>query len=141
MARAEGFYWVKRDIRTHIYVALFRNDEWMLGDIELPDEGDGLTVIAGPIEPPAEEVGATWKARYAATLKAQKKLLGRKALLGWDYLTGYYWVHVRDRPGMFLARYFEGWGYVAEDDELNGDPIQVIDGPLVPPQIRNPHVT
>jgi hypothetical protein len=141
MARAEGFYWIREFEDGPILVALFRDDEWTILDTGLPDEGDGLTVIAGPIEPPAEEVGATWKARYAATLKAQKKLLGREALAGWDYLTGYYWVHVKDKPGMFLAQYFEGWCYVDENDDDNGDPIKVIDGPLVPPQIGKPHVT
>jgi hypothetical protein len=138
MKRVEGFYWV--DVREEggPLVAVFRDGEWTLGTGEFYEDREDAPVVGGPLAPPADDVIATWKSRYDKVLKAYLKIEGKNALQGWDYLDGYYWVRVPGKPAPILAQYFEGWGAVDEvDGELFGEDVsvEILDGPLIPPQI------
>ena len=138
MARAEGFYWARKYEDGSTVIAALRDGEWTIGDGEYYDEDDeeGLMVVAGPLQPPAADVVATWKERYDKTLKSFKKAKGKNALQGWDYLEGYYWVRVPGNPEPVLAQYFEGWGEAAGEQDFDEDvAVEILDGPLVPPRL------
>jgi hypothetical protein len=141
MARAEGFYWARKYEDGRTVIAVLRDGEWTIGDGEYYDEGDeeSLMIVAGPLQPPAADVIATWKERYDKALKSLKKAKGRNALQGWDYLEGYYWVRVPGNPEPVLAQYFEGWGEAAggEEDFDEDTAVEILDGPLVPPRLAS----
>ena len=143
MARAEGFYWVRKYEDGRTVIAMLREGEWTIGDGEYFNETDdeGLMVVAGPLSPPTCDVIATWKERYDKALKSYKKAKGRNALLGWDYLEGYYWVRVPGNPEPVLAQYFAGWGGAAGDEDFPDDAaIEILDGPLATPQVARTQV-
>lgn len=104
MARAEGFYWVRKYEDGRTVIATLREGEWTIGDGEYFDEDnvEGLMIVAGPLSPPTDDVIATWKERYDKALKSYKKAKGRNALQGWDYLEGYYWVRVPGNLGVWV---------------------------------------
>ena len=138
MARVEGLYWVRERAEGQLIIAAFHDGEWTFGDGETFDDESNLTVVEGPLEPPTAEVAATWKDRYAEILKARRKVKGKDPLAGWDYLDGYYWVRVPGKAAPLLAQYFEGWGAAAGEEEFTT--VEVIDGPLIPPQVAKRHV-
>ena len=138
MARVEGFYWVRERDEGSVIVAAFRGGEWTFGD------GDGfaheldIDVIAGPLMPPSTEQTAGWEVRYQQALNARKSAGQEDPTGGWDWLDGYYWVCAGDDPTPVLAQYLEGWGDAAGEREF--DKVEIIDGPLVPPQVAKRQV-
>jgi len=137
MARVEGLYWVRERDEGDPIIAAYRDGEWTFGDGETFDDESSLTVVAGPLEPPTAEVAATWEDRYAAILKARRKVRGKDPLAGWEYLDGYYWVRLPGKAAPVLAQYFEGWGAAAGEEQFTT--VEVLDGPLIPPQVAERH--
>jgi hypothetical protein len=138
MARAEGFYWARKYEDGRTVIAVLHDGEWTIGDGEYYEENDeeSLTIVTGPLQPPAPDVIATWKERYDKALKSYKKAKGRNALQGWDYLEGYYWVSVPGNPEPVLVQYFEGWGEAAGEEDFADDvAVEILDGPLAPPGV------
>ena len=133
MARIEGLYWVRERDKGRVIVAAFRDGEWTFGDGETLDDESDLMVVAGPIQPLTEEVAATWKDRYVEIVRTQEKAKGKDPHRGWDYLDGYYWVRVPGNAEPVLAQYLEGWGAAAGEEEFSE--VEVIDGPLILPQV------
>ncbi len=138
MERAEGLYWVRERRFGTVVIAAYRDGWWIFGDGEdYPDERR-VVVLAGPLQPPDPAIGATWKQRYEKILSDRRKIEGEDPTLGWDYLDGYYWIRIPGRSELMLAHYLEGWGEAAGDDDLKGVKFEVIDGPLLSPQVPLP---
>jgi hypothetical protein len=133
MARVEGFYWVRERDEGEVLIALYRSEEWTFGDGEPFDDETNLDVVAGPLLPPSAEVTATWKQRYDEILRTRKRVSRKDPTAGWDYLPGYYWVRLPDAPEPILAQYYEGWGAAADEGEF--DKVEIMDGPIPPPQV------
>jgi hypothetical protein len=148
MERAEGWYWCRERTHGTVLIAVYRDGLWMIGDGEdYPDERR-VTVIAGPLQPPDPAIGATWKQRYDKILRERRKIEREDPRLGWDYIGGYYWVRVPGQSELVLARFMEdAWDEVGGDElgskssaaqEESYHHIQIIDGPLLPPEVPLP---
>lgn len=134
MGREEGWYWVREQDEGEVLIAIHRGGEWTFGDGEPLEDETTLDVVAGPLTPPSSEQAATWKARYDELLRTRKRLNGGKdPLLGWDYLTGYYWVRLPGKEQPILAQYYEGWGAAAAEGEFKT--VEILDGPLIAPRL------
>ena len=138
MSRKEGFYWVRERGEGALIIAAFRDGQWTFGDgDELADESN-LDVVGDPLTPPTPQQAAGWKARYDQIIQVRKAAGEKDPTGGWDWLDGYYWVRVDGEPEPVLAQYMEGWGDAAGDQEF--DEVEIIDGPLIPPQVAKRQV-
>jgi hypothetical protein len=137
MALAEGLYWVRERTSGEVVIAAYHDGWWIFGDGEDYPDDRRVTVLAGPLEPPDPAIGATWKDRYEKILSDRRKVVKGDPTLGWDYLSGYYWVRVPGRSELVLAHYMEDAWDEAAGDELNSK-VEVIDGPLISPQVPLP---
>lgn len=139
MARVEGWYWVRERDEGSVVIAAFRGGEWTFGDGDyFADESD-IDVLSGPLTPPDSQQAAGWKERYQQVLKARKTAGQKDPTGGWDWLEGHYWVRVEDDPSPVLAQYLEGWGEAAGEREFDRV-LEILDGPLVPPQVAKRQV-
>ena len=140
MPRTEGHYWVRERAEGTPVIAAFRDGQWTFGDtVEIADESR-LDVVGERLVPPPGGKPADWQARYDQIVQARKKAGERDPLHGWDYLPGFYWVSIAGRPEPVLAQYLEGWGDAAGEEELDEAEIEIIDGPLLPPQVAKRHI-
>ena len=138
MARVAGFYWVRENDESSVIIAAFRGGEWTFGDGDGFTDESNITVIAGPLMPPTAEQAAGWQTRYQQLVSARKVAGQTDPTGGWDWLDGYYWVRAGNNPAPVLAQYFEGWGEAAGGREF--DTVEIIDGPLIPPQVTERQV-
>src|SRR5271168_3145294 len=132
MPLTEGFYWVRESADGPVLIAAFADGEWDFGDLSDDAEETELVVIGGPLEPPIGGRPADWQARYDNLLLARKAAGEKDPLLGWDFLSGYYWVSVADGPDPVLAHYLEGWTEVC-GDVLDDEEVEIIEVPLPSP--------
>ena len=133
MARVEGFYWVRERDEGSVVIAAFHNGEWTFGDGDYFADESNLDDIPQAFDAAGSPTGSRMEERYQLILKARKAAGQKHPTGGWDWLEGYYWVRVEDDPSPVLAHYLEGWGDAAGEREF--DKVEIIDGPLVPPQI------
>lgn len=138
MARVEGFYWVRERDEGSVIIAAFRGGEWTFGDGDGFTDESNIIVITGPLMPPSADQAAGWQDRYQQLLSARKAAGQKDPTGGWDWLDGYYWVRAGNDPTPVLAQYFEGWGEAAGEREFNK--VEIVDGPLIPPQVTERRV-
>ena len=137
MARAEGYYWVRERNEGNPIIAKFEGGEWTFGDGEYYSDESRFTVASGPLQPPSPEVIATWKQRYDKLLKSEQGR-GRVSGSGYDFIDGFYWIKPHGGTKPVLAQYMEGWGEAAGEEEF-ADEVDVLDGPLSPPNLAPSH--